>query len=190
MRWQRLRWRMRGAWMWPTFGVVTLAEGILLSALPPYAEGPGGVVPGVLLAGFANLVAVAVVAPLAGRRVRRRHPDLPRAIANDYAGTALIWIVAVGFLVAGLAHRPAMRETERDRGALFAAVHTYVSAQAPDHEAFLSQADSIRLAEDFYRACVPGPDGRPLCLFVETDQSPAGIRRDGDRTPNSSYRLP
>ena len=73
--------------------------------------------------------------------------------------------------------------------AMFDAVHRYVSAQAPDHEPFLAGADSIRLSHDLYRACVPGPGAeRPLCFFVETDQRPAGIRLDRDRTPNSEYR--
>ena len=48
----RMRWRMRGAWLWPAFIVLTLAEGVALQALPIAGDGPGGVVPGVLLAGF------------------------------------------------------------------------------------------------------------------------------------------
>ena len=58
--------------------------------LPIAGDGPGGVLPGVLLAGFANLILVAAVAPLAGRRLRRRRPDLPRVVADNYAGTALL----------------------------------------------------------------------------------------------------
>ena len=42
------------------------STGSCSSLLPPYAAGPPGVFPGVLLAGFVNLLAVAVVAPLAG----------------------------------------------------------------------------------------------------------------------------
>ena len=182
---------MRGAWLWPTFAVVTLGEAVLLNELPFYDGGPGGFVPGFLIAGFANLAVVAILAPLLGRRLRRRRPDLPKLIANDYAGTTLVWGLAAVFVAAGLAHRPAVRAEQEDRSALFAAVHTYVSAQAREYEPYLGQADSIRLAPDFYRACVPGPDsGRPLCLFVETDQRPAGVRRDGDRIPNAAYRAP
>src|SRR3954469_21515419 len=77
----RMRWRMKGAWLWPVFVAVTLLDGIALEVLPIEGDGPGGVVPGVLLAGFANLIAIAVLAPLAGRRLRRARPDLPRAIA-------------------------------------------------------------------------------------------------------------
>src|ERR1043165_5817423 len=88
---RRLRWRLRGAWQWPAFVVLTLVNGVLLTVLPPYEGGPPGVFPGVLLAAFLNLLAVAVVAPLVGLVVRRRmRPDLPRAIAADYAGAWLL----------------------------------------------------------------------------------------------------
>ena len=42
---------------------------------------------GLLLAGFLNLVVVAVLAPLAGTLLRRSRPDLPAVVAGDYAGT-------------------------------------------------------------------------------------------------------
>ena len=42
----RMRWRMRGAWLWPAFVVLTLAEGVLLEVLPISGDGPGGVLPG------------------------------------------------------------------------------------------------------------------------------------------------
>ena len=86
----RMRWRLRGAWLWPAFIALTLAEGVALQVLPIAGDGPGGVLPGVLLAGFANLILVAAVAPLAGHGLRRRRPDLPRLVAQDYAGTALL----------------------------------------------------------------------------------------------------
>ena len=39
--WPRLRWRMRGAWQWPAFAVLTLLDGVLLTKLPFYGRGPG-----------------------------------------------------------------------------------------------------------------------------------------------------
>ncbi|HYM58114.1 MAG TPA: hypothetical protein VES79_09125 [Solirubrobacteraceae bacterium] len=186
----RLRWRMRGAWLWPSFVALTLADGILLTRLPFYGDGPGGVVPGVLLAGFANLFCVAVLAPFVGRRLRRRRPDLPKLIADDYAGTALVCLLAAGLLTAGLLHRPAVREEQADRRAQFAAVQGYVSTQAPEYRHGLGLADAMRLKSDLYRTCVPGPDPkRWLCLFVETDQHPAGLSLDSDRAPNDTYRI-
>jgi hypothetical protein len=181
----RMRWRMRGAWLWPSFVVLTLAEGILLVELPIAGEGSGGIVPGVLLAGFANLIGVAAIAPLAAHRLRRRRPDLPRVIADNYAGTALLCAIAVAIIGLGLLHRPQVLAHEADRGAMVAAVHDYVVTQAPAYRSGIAAAEAVRLEEDYYRACVPGPDPkRWLCLFVSTDQRPAGVTVDADRSPN------
>ena len=185
----RLRWRLKGASQWPAFVLFTTLEGILLNELPISGDGPGGLIPGVLLAGFGNLFLVAVVAPLGGRLVRRRVPDLPKPIATDFAGTAIVALGFLAVLAGGLVHRPAVLEERADRLAQLTAVRTYVESQAPEHREYLGAAESIRLSEDLFRTCVPGPDPkRPLCLFVETDQHPAGVTRDPDLTPNSSYR--
>jgi hypothetical protein len=112
----RLRWRMRGAWLWPCFAVLTIADGLLLHHLPIYGDGPGSVVGAILLAGFANLFLVAVIAPLGGRRLRRRRPDLPRFVADNYAGTALVAAMAVAIVVGGLIHRPVVAAERAARG--------------------------------------------------------------------------
>jgi hypothetical protein len=181
----RMRWRMRGAWLWPAFIALTVAEGVALELLPISGEGPGGVVPGVLLAGFVNLICVATLAPLAGHRLRRRRPDLPRVIADNYAGTALLCAVAAAIVALGLVHRPHVLAEHADHGAVAGAVHDYVVAQAPAYRRGIGSAEAVRLEEDYYRACVPGADPkRWLCLFVSTDQRPAGVTLDPDRTPN------
>lgn len=181
----RLRWRLKGASQWPAFVLFTILDGILLDRLPVSGEGPGGIVPAMLIAGFANLFALAVLAPLAGRAIRRRQPDLPKAIATDFAGTALVALGAAALLAAGLVHRPAVVEERADQAAQNAAVLDYVVSQAPEHREYLGAADTVRLSEDLFRTCVPGPDPRrPLCLFVATDQHPAGVTRDPDLTPN------
>ena len=64
---RRLRWRMRGAWQWPSFAVLTVLDAIVLVKLPFYSRGPGDLASGMLVAGFANLIVVAVVAPLLDR---------------------------------------------------------------------------------------------------------------------------
>ena len=182
----RMRWRMKGAWLWPVFIAVTLLDGIALEVLPIEGDGPGGVVPGVLLAGFANLIGIAVLAPLAGRRLRRARPDLPRAIADNYAGTALLCLGAALTLALGVVHRPQTRAEQSDRAAVAGAVHNYVVMQAPAYRHGIGSAEAVRLADELYRACVPGPDPeRWLCLIVSTDQRPAGVSVDADGTPNS-----
>ena len=42
----------------------------------------------------------------------------------------------------------------------------------------------MREETDHYRACVYGAEQLPLCLFVNTDQAPAGVHRDPSREPN------
>ena len=61
---------------------------------------------------------------------------------------------------------------------------------ARGYEAGLGSIDALRLEPDYYRACVPGDDPqRWLCLFVSTDQRPAGVTRDPDQAPNAVYRM-
>ena len=181
----RLRWRMRGAWLWPAFFGLTAVDGALIALLAPYEEAPRGVVVGVLLAGFANLATIAVLAPLGGHLLRRRRPDLPRVVANDYAGTALVLAITATLLAAGLAHRPAVVAERGDEAAVLAAVRGFVASQAVEWRPGLERVEAVRLAADVYRACVPGADPRrSLCLIVDTDQHPAGVTRDNSMEPN------
>ena len=181
----RLRWRMRGAWLWPAFFGLTAVDGALIALLPPYDGAPRGAIGGVLLAGFANLAVIAVLGPLAGLALRRRRPDLPRVVANDYAGAALLLALSAGLLAAGLLHRPAEAAERGDEAAVFAAVHEYVISRAPRWERGLDRIDAVQLAPEVYRACVPGADPRrSLCLIVDTDRRPAGVVRDESMEPN------
>jgi hypothetical protein len=181
--WPRLRWRMRGAWQWPAFGVLTVVDALLIALLPFHGDGPDAA-GALLLAGFFNLLVVAVAAPFTGMLVRRRRPDLPRLIARDYAGTALLALVTAGLLAGGLVHRGGLREEHADRAAALAATHGYVLASAPRFRAGLAAPDVRRVETDSYRVCVYGSEELPLCLYVSTAQRPAGVTRDPDRTPN------
>jgi len=111
--WTRLRWRLRGATMWPAFLVAVVVDTVLLRELPIAGDIAPDVFAAILLAFFFNLVIVAVGAPLAGRLVRRRRPGLPKVIADDRAGTALIGLVTVVVLGVGLAHHPAVAGAAR-----------------------------------------------------------------------------
>src|ERR671915_2222871 len=110
---RRLRWRLRGAWQWPAFVGLTVVDGVLLAVLRFTGDG-STLMAGILIAGFMNLFAVAMIAPLAGRALRARRPDLPRLIARDYAGTAALLTVAALLLAGGLAHRPAVEGERAD----------------------------------------------------------------------------
>lgn len=185
---RRLRWRMRGAWQWPAFVALTLADGILLHTLPIAGDGID-VVPAVILAGFFNLFAVAVGAPIAGLLLRRRRRDLPRIVAADYAGTALLLGVSAILLGAGLLHRPAIRASQRDMADQAAAVRRYVLGEEPAaYRIGLANANTWKIEDDLFRTCVPRHgSSRWLCLLVDTSQRPPGLTVDEDHVPNQQF---
>jgi hypothetical protein len=187
VRWRRLRWRLRGAWQWPTFIVLTAADAVIVSRLPFQGEGTD-VMGAFLVAGFFNLLAVALLAPVFGMLLRRRRRDLPALIARDYAGAALLVAIFCAILAGGVIHRSAVIEERADQRAVFGAVHDYVVRTAPPFVVGLGALDTLKLETDRYRACVPGPEKLPLCLIVNTDQAPAGVTRDPSREPNSIWR--
>ena len=173
--WPRLRWRLRGAWQWPAFALLTVADTVALLELPYYGDGPETPLAAFLLAGFANLVAVAAVAPLAARLLRQR-PDLPRLIAADYAGTVAMMAITVAFVGGGLAHRPAVAAEHEDANAAVLAVHER-AGRHPGYAERLAALDVMRVEEDLYRSCVPSGDPRRwLCVFVSTGSARRGSR--------------
>lgn len=184
----RLRWRLRGALLWPTFALLTVLDAVLLHH-QPLAGDRTDYLGGFLLAGCFNLVAVGVLGRLAGRWLRRRRADLPRVVAEDRAGTAAVLAVTALFAAVGLAHRPARMESRRDFRAQSDAVRLWVARHAePQYQQRIDRADTWEQAQDRYRTCVPGDDPhRALCLLVVTDQSPPGVTVDHDQTPNSQF---
>ena len=188
----RLRWRLRGAWLWPAFFALTVLDALVLGWLPIAGDDGTAFIPGLLLAGLLNLRAVALVAPLVGRRLRRRRPDLPKVVADDYAGAALVVLVALGLLGAGLAHRPTLLEARHDAAVQQLAAREYASRFAPaEFRANAAYSNSLKLEDDLYRTCVPGDDPkRWFCVYVDTDSTPPGITRDDNRQSNASLNAP
>lgn len=186
-RMTRLRWRVRGAWQWPAFALLTLADAALLHWLPLAGDGTGWVA-ALLLAGCLNTIALAVVGPIGGWALRRRRPDLPRVVADDYAGVAVLTTLAGVFLAIGLAHRDEVVEERADFTRQSAAVRDWVA----DHgdavaRAQVDRANSLRLDEDLFRTCVPAGDRRRwLCVIVDTRFSPPRVTRDANRESNAS----
>lgn len=185
VRWRRLRWRLRGAWQWPAFAVLTVLDAALVAWLPFQGEG-GDVWGAVLLVGFLNLLAVALFAPFAGMALRRRRPDLPFVIARDYAGTALLVAIFAALLLGGVLHRGARADQQDARAASEAAVRGWLAREEPAF-APLTAVHTRELEPGNYRVCAyTAGDRLPICLFVNTDQSPPGLIRDTERLPNRS----
>jgi hypothetical protein len=193
--WRRLRWRFRGAWMWPAFAVITIGEGVLLWRLPPVGTGLN-VIEGVLLATFGNLFLIGALGPWLSKRLaaRRRPPpsDTEREVLKDRTGTALLAAGVLGVLASGLAARPAVVVETEARQANADAVRDYVLASGDDELVRnIETANTVRLGENYFRTCVARDNReRFFCLFVDTDKSPPDIVRDPSQEPNSVYKVP
>jgi hypothetical protein len=195
----RVRWRLRGAWMWPSFVAITLLDGILLHELPPVRTGID-LIPAVLLATFGNLVLIGALAPLLARRVWKRRPAAapdapPKAqleVLTDRIGTGLLVASVFGVLAAGLAARPTViAETDAKEEAA-RAIHAFVQASG-DEELIRNEetAHAARLADGYFRICIARDDRRRnFCFFVDTKKDPTEIKRDPSAEPNSVYKVP
>lgn len=185
---RRLRWRVRGAWLWPSFAVATVLEMALLHWLP-VAGDDTSLLEALLLAGCLNVIAVALLGGLGGAALRRRRPDMPRVVADNYAGTAALLAVAAAFLVAGLVHRPEIADERAAFTEQSLAVRSWVQANGDAFaRAHVSAATALRVDADLYRTCVPGRDPkRWLCLFVDTSSAPPVVRRDPSHESNETF---
>lgn len=183
---RRLRWRLRGAWLWPTFVAATFAEMALLHWLPVQGDSTRWI-SGLLVAGCLNLIAVVVLGGPGGMLLRRRRTDLPTVVASDYAGTVALAIVALGLVAAGLAHRPVVADRRAAFDEQLLAVHRWVTQNGDAFaNAHLSRADTVVVDEELFRTCVPARDPkRWLCLIVDTSASPPVVKRDPNRQSNA-----
>ena len=183
--------------MWPAFIVVTLVDGLILHLLPPVGTGVG-IVPGILLATFANLVLVGVFAPLLAKRTWARRTAAepgtsPRAqleVLIDRIGTGLLLAGVAGVLAAGLAARPTVvsetEDTERNAEAFRQLVLHTQNAELIRN---LETANTVRLSEDYFRTCISRDDrDRFFCAFVDTSGDPVKVTPDRSAEPNSNFR--
>ena len=208
---RRLRWRLRGGLQWPAFAVLTIGDGLLLHLLPPLASGID-LIPGLIIASFSNLFLVGAVAPfLARRMVAERAAGAatgdpavagdarpsgptgpPYEILLDRAATGLLVAGALGLVAAGLASRPLIvSETEAtEMNARLVRGYTLAHAR-PEYRRNLDAANTIRVAEGYFRTCIPADDRRRnWCLFVDTNLDPPDVREDRSVTPNDEYLGP
>lgn len=187
---RRLLWRLRGGLLWPAFFVLTLADALILTRLPPVRTGVD-FVPGLILASFANLFLIGLVGPwLAGRLHRRDPAGPPVEVLADRTGSALLAIATVGIVAAGLAARPLVVSETEDTEAAAVAVRAYIEGHAEaEVRRNLDTANTIRLEEDLFRICVSLDDRtRASCYFVDTGATPPSVTEDADARPNALYR--
>jgi hypothetical protein len=154
--------------LWPTFALLMLIDAVVGHELPPQGDSESWA-SAWLVAVLAMLVAVILLSGALGVVIRRWRSDMPRVVARDYAGTAVIVIVSAGLLAAGLAHRSAVNA---DRAALREAVaraQAWIGGRAP--VAFRAE---LRYTSTFviqpgsvYRTCVRDRSRtRTYCVIV------------------------
>ena len=189
----RMRWRLRGAWMWPSFIALTLLDGLLLHLLPPVREGIE-IIPGILLATFGNLILIGAVGPWLARRLWKRReaaepgapPKAQLEVLSDRIGTGLLVASVFGILAAGLAARPliVVETDQRERGAKL--LEDYVEAHGDaELRRNLEASDTRRYADGYYRSCIPHDDRRHWsCYFIDARKKPATLIRDPSELPN------
>jgi hypothetical protein len=165
----RMRWRRRGAWLWPMFVAATLIDGLLVHALP-LAGSSQSVYGGVVLALVFNLLAVLFLSRPLGALLRRRRRDLPVGVARNYAGTGAVLLVAAAMLCLGLLHRPSMLAEQRTRDDAIVRAQAFIGDHAPaTFQANLGHPDTYTIQPGIYRTCVPSRDGRrTYCVVVRT----------------------
>ena len=207
---RRLRWRLRGGLQWPAFAVLTVGDGLLLHLLPPLASGID-LIPGLIIASFSNLFLVGAVAPFLARRMvaervgaaaggpavadgaRVSGPtEAPYEVLLDRAATGLLVAGALGLVAAGLASRPLIVSETEATEMNARLVRSYTLAHAsPEYRRNIDAANTIRVAEGYFRTCIPADDRRRnWCLFVDTNLDPPDVRVDRSVTPNDKYLGP
>ena len=86
---RRLRWRRRGAWLWPVFIAATAADAVIGALLPP--SGDSQVIFGAGVIGLVlNMIGILAISWPAAAVLRRYRRDLPVIVARDYTGTAVV----------------------------------------------------------------------------------------------------
>jgi hypothetical protein len=169
----RLRWRLRGAWLWPAFVALTIADAVVGHMLPPAGDGQS-VVSAALVALVLNLIAVILLSRPLGAVLKRARGDLPSIVARDYAGTTVVVVIALALLTAGLLHRSTL---QAQRSTMYDAIkraQAYIGDRAPAQfrrnlelvDTFVIQQGSI------YRTCVPSDDRKRTYCVIVNDKLP------------------
>jgi hypothetical protein len=166
---------------------------LLLHLLPPVREGIG-LIPGILLATFGNLILIGAVGPWLARRLWNRReaaepgapPKAQLEVLSDRVGTGLLVAGVFGVLASGLAARPVIvvETDQRERGAK--ALEDFVNAHGTaELRRNLEASDTARLADGYYRSCIPHDDRRHWsCYFIDARKKRTTLVRDPSELPN------
>jgi hypothetical protein len=185
----RMRWRRRGAWLWPAFITATLADAALGHALPPAGDAES-VMGAAIVALVLNLIAVILLARPLGMLVRRRRADLPGVVARDYGGTVAVAAVTLALLIAGAIHHQSVMSDQSAQHDAIARAQAWIGYRAPSEfrrEVAYVSTFAIQPGR-IYRACVPSArTARTYCVIVDERQPFSSSVRFGGYEPNSLF---
>lgn len=195
---RRMRWRLRGAWQWPAYGVLTVLDAVILHELPPVRTGVD-FIPALIVSSFANLFLIGAVAPWLANRLAQHERDqggngVPLSVRvevlKDRTAAILLALATVGIFASGLAARPLIVAETDDTQRNAELVEDYVAAEAPEEiQRNVDTANTLRLEEGYFRTCVNYDDRtRAWCVFVDVDAEPPTVKRDPATIPNLDYK--
>jgi hypothetical protein len=164
----RIRWRRRGAWLWPMFIALIVVDAVIGHALPPQGD-TESLVAAALLACVLNLLAVVLCTRPAGAVLRRFRPDLPRVVARDYAGRGLIVAVAASLTAVGLVHHSAILAHQRTMRDAIGRAQAFIGDRAPaEFRRNVQFVNTYTIEAGIYRICVPSAvQARSYCVVVK-----------------------
>jgi hypothetical protein len=185
----RIRWRLRGAWLWPVFVALTLLDGAIVHWLPPSGDRASPVA-GWLIGLFLSLVGIIGISPLLARGLRRLSRDMPTVVARDYAGAGVVVTVTVVLLFAGLLHRQVVNSDQRALQDAIARAEAFIGDRAP--APFRDRQAAVDTWEiqppEIYRICAHGRGVTETYCVVVNRSMPFGtsVKFSGFE-PNSTF---
>ena len=186
----RLRWRLRGAWLWPSFLVLSVADAVIIRSLPPSGSSES-LVGGWLLGAILSLIGIVLLGGPLGALVRRFRRDMPRMVARNYAGALITLAVTIAFLAAGLVNQQAIASARRALQEAAARAQAYIGTHAPvafQEHARVLYSDPVE-APVIYYFCAADATHHYYCVIVNL-REPFGrsVRYSGSE-PNSVLSL-
>ena len=184
-----MRWRRRGAWLWPVFVAATVADAVLEHLRPP-ASDTQSIASAALVGLAANLLVVLLLSPPVAALMRRARGDLPRVVARNYAGTWAVLAASAALLLAGLIHHSTVIANQNALRDATVRAQAWIGARAPEEfRRNVSLPDTVAIeAGSIYRTCVPGSDQRrTYCVIVKTQLPFAHSVRFAGYTPNAVF---
>jgi hypothetical protein len=171
----RLRWRLTGAWMWPSFLVLTVLDAACVHLLPPQGD-TEGVVLAWIQSTVLMLLAIAFVSPPGGLVLRRVRRDLPRTVARNYAGAFAVLGVSLFLLLAGVINHHSVLVDRAARLDASERAEAWIGAHAPaQFQADVQTMDTLGIqVPEIYRSCVTNESGTEFYCVVVNRTKPFG----------------